>query len=68
MAIREAMDAVRQALLHGERVGRLFDEIAELSGRVESELGLLHKEQRKLGRRVSRLEGGFAVLDRLERR
>ncbi len=68
MAVREALAAVRQALLHGERVGQLSDEVAELAGRVESDFGVIYREQRELDRRVSRLEGGFAVLERLGRR
>lgn len=66
MVIRDALDAVRKALVHGERVGRLSEEVADLSERVQAELGELRGEQRELDRRVSRLEGGFAVLNRLQ--
>lgn len=62
MAVRDVYDTVKSMLLVDERVANLAGEVAAQARGMREELGEIHREQRELRDRVSRIEGGFAVI------
>ncbi|HYW76307.1 MAG TPA: hypothetical protein VFA48_06735 [Gammaproteobacteria bacterium] len=65
LGVRDAITAIKQMLVIEERVGRLARDVAGNAREVNAELAAVRAEQRELRDRVSRIEGAFAVLDRL---
>ena len=63
--MRDAINALREAILTGERIAQLSREVAEQSKGVRGELDTIHGDMRELRDRVSRIEGGLAMIDRL---
>lgn len=65
LGVRDAITAIKQMLVIEDRVGRLARDVAGNAREVTAELAAARAEQRDLRDRVSRIEGAFAVLDRL---
>jgi len=64
--MRDAFAAVRGALISSERIAQLAREVTEQSREVRGELDTIHGDLRDIRDRVSRIEGGLAMLDRLQ--
>lgn len=65
LGVGDAIRAIRQMIVVEERVGRLARDVTDNAREVNAELAAIRAEQRDLRDRVSRIEGAFAVLDRL---
>lgn len=63
--MRDAFKAVHTALLNSERVAQLSREVTRQSQAMGSEFDRIDRDVQELRDRVSRIEGAFAVLDRL---
>lgn len=66
LGVSDAIKALRQMMVIEERVGRLAQDVADNAREVNAELAAVREEQNSLRDRVSRIEGAFAVLDRLQ--
>jgi len=65
LGVGDAIRAIGQMIVVEERVGRLARDVTDNAREVNAELAAIRAEQRDLRDRVSRIEGAFAVLDRL---
>ncbi len=65
LGVRDAISAIKQMMVIEERVTRLAQDVANNARETSTELAAVREEQRDLRDRVSRIEGAFAVLDRL---
>ena len=66
LGVRDAIAAMRQVLVMEERIGRLAREVAAQAKDVNQELADTRREVSNLRDRVSRMEGAFAVIQRLQ--
>tara|TARA_R100000935_G_scaffold19127_1_gene36756 strand:- start:142 stop:354 length:213 start_codon:yes stop_codon:yes gene_type:complete len=64
--IKDAIGALRSAVISSERIGQLSKELTEQSQDVRAELKTINYELREVRDRVSRLEGGLSVLNHLK--
>jgi hypothetical protein len=66
LGVRDAIAAIRQMMVIEERVARLARDVTDNARETSTELAAVREEQRDLRDRISRIEGAFAVLDRLQ--
>lgn len=66
LGVRDAIEAIKQMLVLEERLTQLAEDVARNARDVNQALGAVRREQAELRDRVARIEGAFAVLDRLQ--